>query len=211
MIDRKSRTIFIGDVHGCYYELQQMLKQLKYSQKDRVIFLGDIINRGPAPLSVVRHIAQRGHECVLGNHENHYLLYSTSYAPYIHFRKQLGPDLHNWLENLPPYIESENFIAVHAGLQPNKKLAESDLNIILNIRTWDGEGINLSNYSNPPWYEFYHKKRPVFYGHWAKKGLNLRGNTFGLDSACVYGGALSAYVLETHQLIQVKAKKCYYP
>ncbi len=80
----------------------------------------------------------------------------------------------------------------------------------MNIRTWDGTGEKLNSPDNPPWYEFYTGEKPVIYGHWARRGLTLRGNTIGLDSGCCYGRALSAWVLETRELIQETAHRHWY-
>jgi bis(5'-nucleosyl)-tetraphosphatase (symmetrical) len=62
----------IGDVHGCYDELQELLKLVSFdSKKDELIFTGDILGRGPKPLQVIQFIRQLGNKahCVLGNHD----------------------------------------------------------------------------------------------------------------------------------------------
>ena len=204
------RTIFIGDIHGCVDELRAMIAKLAPRPEDRVILLGDLINRGPDSAGVVAYVAEQGFECLMGNHDHEYLSEYEESTKYKKLHRQLGPDLHNWLAERPLYIEDEAFLAVHAGLQPDTHPAKTRTGILLNIRTWDGEGKELNNSDNPPWYEFYKDTRPVFYGHWARKGLNVRHNTIGLDSGCVYGRALSAYVLETAELIQVEAAQVYY-
>ncbi len=206
-----ARHIFIGDVHGCLHELHQLMKQLMPRPGDRVIFLGDLINRGPESLGVLEYVAGRNYECILGNHEINFL---RKEQPGMAFPSgnTMKASLYHWLRNRPHYIEEKNFIAVHAGLQPNKqRLCDMEPEIISNIRTWDQQGLDLNHPCNPPWYELYHGKRPVIYGHWAKQGLHIRPNTIGLDSGCVYGGFLSAYVLETGAIFQVKAAQAYYP
>ena len=204
------RTIFIGDVHGCLDELQELLGLLQPQEQDRVILLGDLINRGPHSAEVVKYAAQKGYESILGNHEDHYLRNYKNHARYAKLHKKLGSELHAWIKRLPLYIEDKKFLAVHAGLQPHTKLSDIPRRVLLNIRTWDGEGEDLNNPDFPAWYEFYKEERPVFYGHWASQGLCLRRNTFGLDSGCVYGRALSGYILEEAQLFQVQAAKVYY-
>ncbi len=203
-----SRTIFIGDVHGCLVELLCLLERIRPTRKDRLIFLGDLINRGPQSAETVQFVAERNYECILGNHENHYL-HNSDQEMYKYLRKKLSKDLHHWISSLPLWIETENFIAVHAGLQPGKAPSDTPRKILLNIRTWDEKGDNLNDPTNPPWYLFYHGKKPVFYGHWASKGLNLRKNTFGLDSGCVYGGYLTSYILETGEKIDVQSQNIY--
>ena len=207
---RKSRTIFIGDVHGCLEELQAMITRLKVTDKDRVIMLGDLINRGPNSAGVVRFVHNAGFESLMGNHEDEYLAEFRFEDRYARLREELGHELHDWIQARPLYIEGERFMAVHAGLEPGRHPSKSRRNILLNIRTWDGSGMDMKNLENPPWYELYQGKRPVFYGHWARQGLNIRRNTIGLDSGVVYGRKLSAYILEEKKLVQVDAFKVHY-
>ena len=205
-----SRTIFVGDVHGCVDELRSLIACLHLSPNDRVIMLGDLINRGPDPASVVEFVAGHDFECLLGNHELDYLQEVEHSERYQRLRERLGEELHRWILALPSYIEDDRFIAVHAGLEPGKHPADSTRRVLANIRTWDGSGQELSNPAYPPWYSFYTGRRPVFYGHWARRGLNIRQRTFGLDSGCVYGRCLSAYILESGELVQVPAARQYY-
>jgi bis(5'-nucleosyl)-tetraphosphatase (symmetrical) len=206
----EGRTILIGDVHGCLDELRALLSKLAPTSADRIILLGDLINRGPDPVGTVRYVAEHDFECLMGNHEHEYLRHRLTEEKYRNLYEALGPDLHRWIKARPLYIEDEHFLAVHAGLQPGRHPRDTRPGLLLNIRTWDGSGGDLSDPANPPWYEFYHERRPVFYGHWARQGLNLRENTIGLDSGCVYGRYLSAYVLESGELVQIPAGRVYY-
>lgn len=206
----QKRTILIGDVHGCIKELQLMIKQIRPQKTDRVIFLGDLINRGPDSVAVVDFVAQNDFECLMGNHEAEYLNEFKSNEKYYQLRQRLGSDLHTWISKRNKFIESNDFLAVHAGLEPGVHPSISEDNIIFNIRTWDPKTRAMKNLNNPPWYKGYTQTRPVFYGHWAKAGLTLRRYTMGLDSGCVYGKYLSAWVLEEYKLFQVKALKTWY-
>lgn len=204
-----SRTILIGDVHGCAEELLTLVELLRPRPSDRVILLGDLINRGPDSAAVVRFVHDAGFECLMGNHEDDYLSRGAD-PEYEKLRAAIGEERHGWLDRLPLYIEDDRFLAVHAGLQPGLSPAETARRILVNIRTWDGAGAKLKEPRNPPWYSFYEGDRPVFYGHWARAGLNIRHRTFGLDSGCVYGRRLSAYVLEEQHVISVPARARYY-
>ncbi|HNL01940.1 MAG TPA: metallophosphoesterase, partial [Leptospiraceae bacterium] len=62
------RTIFIGDVHGCVDELKEMIGILGPTREDRIILLGDLINRGPDSPGVVRFVFENGFESLMGNH-----------------------------------------------------------------------------------------------------------------------------------------------
>jgi len=207
------RTIFIGDVHGCSAELEEMLRILSVSSGDRVIMLGDLINRGPDSPGTVRIVFDRGFECLMGNHEYEYLHHHHEWPGFKKLREKLSDDLHAWIARRPLWIETPEFLAVHAGLYPGKHPAETPAEVTLNIRTVNpanGFEANLNDPLNKPWYEYYSGTKPVFYGHWARQGLCLKPPTYGLDSGCVYGRALSAYILESQELVQVSAKQQYY-
>lgn len=193
------RTIFIGDVHGCLEELIKMIDRLKI-KNDRVILLGDLINRGPDSVGVVKFVYENQFECLMGNHEYEYLENFKNNQHYQELYQQLGEKLHSWIKIRPYFIEEKNFIAVHAGLISEQSLEETKPTILTSIRT----------YKNIPWYEYYKGKKYVIYGHWARKGLTIRNNTIGLDSGCVYGKFLSAFILEEKKIIQIPAKKRYY-
>ena len=210
LFSKKPRTIFIGDVHGCLHEAREMIKLLKIRPLDRVIFLGDLINRGPDPAGVVHFVMENDFDCLMGNHEDEYLHEYTREDKYALLFESLGREAHAWLKRRPLFIETDRFLAVHAGVQPGKHPSQTRRGILLNIRTWDGSGRDIRSPENPPWYDFYSNSKPVFYGHWARRGLTLRENTFGLDSGCVYGRALSAYILEERKLVQLPAARQYY-
>ena len=214
------RTVFIGDVHGCLDELRDLVEgKIRPRGQDRVILLGDLINRGPHSAGVVGYAMRYRLEAILGNHEDGYLRKQASKLPKDAWaralRREIGKAAHAWIEGLPSSIETEKFVAVHAGLLPGKTAAQTlaapeGLKAITTLRYADAKG-NWSwdeEKGLRPWWEFYRGEKPVFYGHWAKQGLALdRRNTFGLDSGCVFGERLSAYVLETGELLQVKARK----
>ena len=67
------RTIVIGDVHGCIQELQELLAKINPSTDERVIFTGDLINRGPDPTACIRLAREIKANSVLGDHEEKYL------------------------------------------------------------------------------------------------------------------------------------------
>ncbi|HMB00113.1 MAG TPA: metallophosphoesterase [Spirochaetota bacterium] len=206
---KNKRTIFIGDVQGCYDELVLLLAELNPEKEDRVIFLGDLINRGPQPVKVLR-LVYHNYESLMGNQEINYLKHYQDVKKYNEIYQKIGEKIHKWISRLPFYIEEDNFIAVHAGLEPGKTAAQSRPRVLYSIRTWDGKGRDLQNPANPPWYEFYQGSKPVIYGHWAAAGLNFMAGVKGLDSGCVYGGKLTAYILETDRIVQVPARRVYY-
>jgi hypothetical protein len=68
------RTLVIGDIHGCFDELPELLDRASLADGDRIVALGDIVDRGPATPGVLDFFARRGGEnVVLGNHERKHI------------------------------------------------------------------------------------------------------------------------------------------
>lgn len=62
-----------------------------------------------------------------------------------------------------------------------------------------------------PWDSFYHAERRVVFGHWARRGLVQGPSVRGLDTGCVYGGSLTAWIAEEDRIVQVPATKAWIP
>lgn len=73
------KTFIIGDVHGCIDELQELVQQIAPTADDHLIFIGDLIDRGPDSSAVVRQVVQWSEQfnvkLILGNHEEKFLRY----------------------------------------------------------------------------------------------------------------------------------------
>ncbi len=209
------RTIIIGDVHGCLNELKVLLKKTNYQAgHDRLILLGDLIRKGPYSYETLMFARQSSFEIVMGNHEYWLLnrLENPDFQPTSSLERMISKDKADWitwLSRLPAYIESPEFIAVHAGLQPGLAPEKTERRILTNIRTWDGQGIHLHQAGDPPWFDFYTEDKLVVFGHWAARGLIKRPHVIGLDSGCVYGYSLSALILPSREIVQVPAIKKY--
>lgn len=195
----KSRTLFVGDVHGCSDELEILLEKVKPT---RVILVGDMFTKGENPLQVWALIQKWEMEAVFGNHEEKVL------CDYQKGRFQEFPkEMIDWIQKLPLWIEEEEFFIIHAGVHPFDRNRTSRLTALI-VRRWP----NGKNPKNPFWWELYRGDKLVIYGHDAKRKLqDHRPFTLGLDSGCVYGGHLTGYLLEEDSLIQVKAKRAYIP
>jgi diadenosine tetraphosphatase ApaH/serine/threonine PP2A family protein phosphatase len=221
------RTIFVGDVHGCLDELTALLRLAEVeparASRDRVILLGDLTAKGPDSQGVLALIRERGFEAVLGNHDAKVLSLgrhekSAGKDPDIgeHARvaatlKQADWDL---LESLPLTIvvPDVNAIAVHAGLVPGVPLADQPRKFLLNLRSITPEGEPSKRVSDGvPWASLWPGPEHVVFGHDAVRGLQRHPFATGLDTGCVYGGALSALILPANRIISTPARRPYAP
>ena len=123
-------TYAIGDVQGCYRELRSLLRECGFdARRDRLWFVGDLVNRGPASLDVLRFVADLGDraQTVLGNHDLHLVASARGIRPLRArdtFQDVLdaadGDALIDWLRERPViHRDSERgFVMVHAGIAP---------------------------------------------------------------------------------------------
>jgi len=186
------RTLFVGDVHGCALELSLLIEK---AQADRIVLLGDLFTKGPAPKKVWKLIRQHRMEAVMGNQDLRVLQRSSFPLPASALK---------WLAQRPLFIQGETWIAVHAGLNPFGPTSKQDA---VYVRRWPN-----NDKRNPFWWEHYRGRKLVLYGHDAIRKLqDHRPYTLGLDSGCVYGFALSGYLLEEEKIIQIPALRPYCP
>ncbi len=129
-------TYVIGDVQGCYDALMRLLDLIQFDEsKDQLWFVGDLVNRGPDSLKVLRFLKQNEnqHMIVLGNHDLHFLAVARGYQTVRSLdtfqNALLADDLDElvfWLRNLPlfHYDADLNFAMVHAGIYPKWSLEQ---------------------------------------------------------------------------------------
>lgn len=128
----------IGDLQGCYDELRELLDALRFSSdRDRLIFTGDLVNRGPDSLKVLRFVrALAGNAVtVLGNHDLHLLAHHFDPGRRLRRGDTLdavlkAPDrnaLADWLLRQPLAVHdaARNELLIHAGLVPQWSAAEA--------------------------------------------------------------------------------------
>lgn len=214
------RTIAIGDVHGCADEFEELLEALKIQAVDRIIQLGDLINRGPDSHRVLELARIYQIEAIIGNHELRILTAHEKNTPEIlkdydiETIQQLTSRDWEYLKALPNYIHDQatDTIFVHAGFIPNSPWKEQPLDIITQIQVIDKKG-NAAKRSDcpngPPWADTWEGAPFVIYGHTPRPKVLERPNSIGIDTGCVYGGHLTAYIIEDKTLIQVRAHKAY--
>jgi hypothetical protein len=211
-----SRRLFIGDVHGCLLELEELVEMFAPQPGDEIYCVGDVINKGPSTLETLYFLKQQGIRSILGNHESYFLYIMevprNKWRPREkRFIEQFCGEEHEWaceIASWPLFLEWEDILLVHAGLQPGvEHPSQMDPAILLSVRTWDGKGVDMRSLHNPAWFEVTGHKKKVIFGHWAMKGLVDLPLTTGLDTGCVYGGRLTGYCPEETRFYSVQAKK----
>lgn len=214
------RTIAIGDVHGCAGEFEELLDALNILKDDRVIQVGDLINRGPDSHRVLELARIYQVEAILGNHELRILTARADNNPRLlkDYDKptidQLSKADWKYLEALPRFIHDTRIdtVFVHAGFIPNRPWQHQPLDIITRIQVIDsnGKAAKRSDCPNgPPWADTWIGKPFVVYGHTPRPNIMERPGSIGIDTGCVYGGHLTAYIIEDQSLVQVRARKAY--
>ncbi len=233
------QRVFIGDLQGCADELEDLLGALRYDPSlHELHFVGDLVNRGPASRRALRRVIELGADTVLGNHDLHLLAVAGgTRSP--HDDDTLddilsAPDreqLLAWVRRQPLVREWNDLILVHAGLNPawkdpgavalplQRRIAageipfdDPDLKFLTKVRYCDPGGTEMSSEGGPgqaPWDDFYRGSKMVVCGHWAMRGLVQRERLRSIDTGCVWGGRLTAWIAEEDRLVSVPARAVY--
>jgi serine/threonine protein phosphatase 1 len=187
----------IADVHGCHAALQGLLALLP--EHDRVVFCGDVINRGPAvaaTMQTVWSLVERGRAVwLMGNHENGLVRALNRPDPLSRHTleacetyRQLGDSLCRlWksrLAALPLAYWGQGWVATHAGFDPHTW--QPDLTIRL-----------------PFWNAYDHRFGEVIVGHTPGPGIRRLGAIVLIDTGACYGGQLTAFCPETGLTVSV--------
>ncbi len=199
--------------------------------------VGDLVNRGPDSVGCVRLCRDLGAEPVLGNHDVHMLRqwHDPSWRGRRAALEALlaapdGENLLAWLEQQPLVRGWADVVCLHAGVHPawadpvahleGRDLLDAGdaaVEFALRARHCDARGAQpTSDWPPPgdpfrPWDHFWRARtgepRTVVFGHWARRGLVELERTRGLDTGCVYGGELTAWIPEEDRLVSVAARK----
>lgn len=160
----QEKIFAIGDIHGCYDKLRKLMDRLPYSPgRDRLVFIGDYIDRGPESAKVLDYLCELKKEnprmvALVGNHEHLLIEYHKTEDPaLVPYLRQMGldatvnsyhheegfhlqptsflPKKHlDFLLSLEPFWQNENYIFVHAGLDPEKLPEDTDISILCDVR-----------------------------------------------------------------------------
>ncbi|HET8541341.1 MAG TPA: metallophosphoesterase [Anaeromyxobacter sp.] len=189
------RTLVVGDVHGCLAELDDLLRAAEHvAGRDRLVFLGDILDRGPDPVGVLRRVRELGAECVLGNHEEKHVRYAAHEArhrddpryriPMKRFdakraaeHARLTHDDLIWLSRLPRVLAlGRGWVAVHAGFVPGVPIPAQPPDWTIRLRYVDADGNPVPRARGDarepgvrPWAAAWTGPESVVYGHFPQR------------------------------------------
>lgn len=232
----------IGDVHGCFGELCTLLERLGYEVEcdpnapaatppigRKAIFLGDLVDRGPATPAVLRLVmgmVAAGHAlCVPGNHDvklmrklrgrdvqiKHGLAESLA---------QLEPEPETFKNAVADFIDGlvshyvlddGNLVVAHAGLRAD--LQGRGSGAVREFALYGETTGEIDDYGLPVRYDWaseYRGRAMVVYGHTPVPSADWVNRTLCIDTGCVFGGALSALRYPERELVAVEAERIYY-
>lgn len=234
----------IGDVHGCRSELETLLGKLGYTiERDaegrpidaahpegrRVIFLGDLVDRGPDVVGVLRlamgMVASGNALAVPGNHEaklvralrgakvtvsyglEETLAQLAGETP--EFREAVTAFCYDLVSHL--VLDGGRLVVAHAGLKEQYHgRASGRVRAFALYGDTTGETDEFGLPIRYPWAEDYRGSATVLYGHTPVPTVEWINNTACLDTGCVYGGALSAMRYPEREVVSVPAERVWY-
>jgi diadenosine tetraphosphatase ApaH/serine/threonine PP2A family protein phosphatase len=209
------RTIVVGDIHGCYDELMALLEKANFSDTDHVVSVGDLITKGPKNRAVLElFMTDPRFSTVIGNHDLQLRRrWSGEDVELKPAQKETHKELKaekeaytSFLNRLPFMIDLDTHLVVHAGLRPGVELYSQTTGDLTRIRTL---GADRESEDGTPWYHVYHGEKIVLFGHWPAPEPRRGRKAIGLDTGCVYGYNLTAYIIEIDEFISVQAERAY--
>ncbi|MCT7595617.1 metallophosphoesterase [Aliarcobacter butzleri] len=195
----------IGDVHGCYKSLLALIEQFPNKQNSKIVFVGDLIDRGSNSCEVVKFIMDNNYDCVKGNHEEIFLEYAPSkenedlsdskywlfkcggeqtlksYTSKDEYYKQ-----YDFIKTLPLYLEYKDYKTTD-----NRYLVVSHSAV---GKVWDKrdskDKFDIEDFENQLLYKRYKQfdNKDIFnvYGHTPRSEAKLTSFDANVDLGCVY-------------------------
>ena len=231
----------IGDIHGCFPELQTLLQQLGYqivrnddafsvthTQGRKVVFLGDLVDRGPDTPSVLRLVMDMVESstalCVPGNHDiklmrklkghdvriNHGL--AESLAQLAKEPPEFKARIVKFLDGLVSHyvLDDGKLVVAHAGMKETMQGRGS--RAVREFALYGETTGETDEFGLPIRYDWaaeYRGKAIVVYGHTPVPTPDWLNNTINIDTGCVFGGKLTALRYPERELIAAPAQWTY--
>jgi protein phosphatase len=230
----------IGDIHGCHDELVELLGELGWIVNDTreqavhpegrlAVFLGDLVDRGPASPAVLRlvmnMVADRSALCVPGNHEiklkraldgrdvttSHGLAQTRDQlaAESPEFRSKVAEFIDGLISHA--VLDSGALVVAHAGLPETMHgRASGAVRAFALYGDTTGETDEFGLPIRYPWADDYRGRAAVVYGHTPVPTASWVNRTICIDTGCVFGGALTALRWPERELVSIPAHQTYY-
>ena len=208
--------LIIGDIHGCYDELLELLDKAGLSDDDPIISVGDLVNRGPDSARVLDFFrATPNALAIRGNHEQRHLdARHHDRLPSLGVlltRWQLDTDYPaacNYMASLPLALDLPDALVVHGFYEPGVPLDQQCPDVLIGETRAE---IDLQERFDRPWYDLYDGDKPLVVGHRDYSGglmqaCVFRDRVYCIDSRCVYGGSLTGLLLPDFRLISVPSR-----
>jgi hypothetical protein len=210
------RTFVVGDVHGCLDELRALVAAAGLTDDDTVVFVGDLVAKGPDSAGVIGWARGRGAGAVLGNHDDHVLRArrgeSTKEA-HVRVAATLSQADADWLAARPLWLRLPGFdaphVVVHGGMVAGVPVEKQARENLLAMRSVTPDGRASKRIEGAPWGALWKGPEHAVFGHDAVRGLQRHPLATGLDTGCVYGRELTGLLLPAHRLVSVPARRAY--
>lgn len=230
----------VGDVHGCHRELVELLDRLGWQVDDAgehavapagrtAVFLGDLVDRGPATPAVLRLAMNMVDDgvalCIPGNHENKLeraldgrrVTVSHGLAESLAQLEREPPEfrtrVREFLRGLVSHavLDGGALVVAHAGLpEPMHGRASGAVRGFALYGDTTGETDEFGLPVRYPWAQDYRGRAAVVYGHTPVPEATWVNGTICIDTGCVFGGALTALRWPERELVSVSAHETYY-
>ncbi len=226
----------IGDVHGCIDELRDLLNQLgwqiepelSHPKQRKLIFVGDLVDRGPDSVGVLRLVmdaVERGIAyCVPGNHDiklvkalrgqkvqlNHGLDATMAQLSLEHvdFRKRVQEFLYGLVSH--QVLDDGKLCVAHAGLKENMQgRGSAAVREFCMYGETTGEIDEFGLPVRQNWAKDYDGHALVVFGHTPVPQAEFFNNTIDIDTGCCFGGKLSALKYPEREVVCVSANRTY--
>lgn len=237
----------IGDIHGCYEETRELLDQLGYQVQEvpkdeqnyglafshpqgrKLIFLGDLVDRGPNSPAVLRLVMSMVHQgialCVPGNHDAK--LQKKLRGKDVKLKhglaatmEQLEGEDPNFLEAVREFIygltshyvlDAGRLVVAHAGIR--EEMQGRGSGAVRSFCLYGETTGEIDEFGLPVrynWAKDYRGKAKVVYGHTPVREAEWLNKTIDIDTGCVFGGKLTALRYPEEELVSVAAKEVYW-
>lgn len=224
----------IGDIHGCFDELTELLTTLGYTIENghphgrKVIFLGDLVDRGPKTpevLELVMNMTKAGFAfCVPGNHDIKLMKKLKGQNVNVAHGMQdsldqLGNEPNEFIQQVIGFIDGlvshyvmddGKLVVAHAGMKEKYQgRASKTIREFALFGETTGETDEFGLPVRYPWANEYRGKSLVVYGHTPTPVSDWLNNSINIDNGCVFGGKLTALRYPEKELVSVLAKQQY--